>query len=155
MGEQMNIQKHYDEVLKFNKIGKSFDEPFEAVCLYVDLIKEELAETITALHATGDSVELLDGACDVFVVTCGLLQAMEKAGFNVDEALRRVTKNNNDKFVPSLFMSDYPSDYSFEDNEEYGVIVIKDNKGKIRKPVGFEPVTLDDLVPDNFFGGEA
>ena len=79
------IAAAFDSVFEFNDISKQFDkDPVAAVDLQIDLIFEELTETISAMDAGLSElhnkdlkeceVELLDGAVDVFVVVSGLLQ---------------------------------------------------------------------------------
>ena len=171
MNKEINssiIASAFDSVYQFNDISKQFDkEPTSAVDLQIDLIFEELTETISAMDAGLSElcnkdlkeceVELLDGAADVFVVVSGLLQKLQHFGFNVEEALQRVTQNNMSKFpsiVPAQDMNWYEKQGWVTDwNEKYNRFVIRDSNGKTRKPVDFAPVVLDDLVPGDFFRG--
>lgn len=87
----------------------------------------------------------------------GFLQKLKVAGFNVEEALMRVCKNNMEKF-PTVIP---PQDYNWYENNgltvtrntDYWRFVIKDANMKTRKPVDFQPVVLADLVPATFFEG--
>ena len=169
MNKEINsaiIAATFDSVFQFNDISKQFDkEPTSAVDLQIDLIFEELTETISAMDAGTSElrnkdlkeceVELLDGAVDVFVVVSGLLQKLQHYGFNVEEALQRVAQNNMSKFpstVPAVEMNWYEKQGWVADwNEKYSRFVIRDNNGKTRKCIDFVPVVLDDLVPGDFF----
>ena len=171
MNKEINsaiIAATFDSVFQFNDISKQFDkEPTSAVDLQIDLIFEELTETISAMDAGLSDlrdkdlkeceVELLDGAADVFVVVSGLLQKLQHYGFNVEEALQRVAQNNMSKFpsvIPAVEMNWYEKQGWVVDwNEKYSRFVIRDNNGKTRKCIDFVPVVLDDLVPGDFFQG--
>ena len=171
MNKEINssiIASTFDSVFQFNDISKQFDkEPTSAVDLQIDLIFEELTETISAMDAGLSDlrdkdlkeceVELLDGAVDVFVVVSGLLQKLQHYGFNVEEALQRVAQNNMSKFpsvIPAVEMNWYEKQGWVTDwNEKYSRFVICDYNGKTRKCIDFVPVVLDDLVPGDFFQG--
>lgn len=162
------IAATFDSVFEFNDISKQFDkDPVPAVDLQIDLIFEELTETISAMDAGLSElrnkdlkeceVELLDGAVDVFVVVSGLLQKLQYFGFDVETALSRVADNNLSKFPVGISPQDtnwYASQgWETEYNHKYDRFVIRDGNGKTRKSVDFVPVVLDDLVPGNFFNG--
>lgn len=164
------IAAAFDSVYKFNDISKQFDfsnkqDAIAGIDLQLSLIFEELTETIDALD-TGLSEspnadkreaaqELLDGAADLFVVTMGLLQKLKVAGFNVEEALLRVTENNLSKFPVAINAQDWnwyeSQGWTPVHNEEYNCFVLKDKNGKTRKPVNYAPVDLSGTFPVDFF----
>jgi hypothetical protein len=154
----MNVQKHYDSVYKFNDIADNLTNVSVAkLNAQMKVVVEEIKELQDAFD-NKDAVELLDGACDGFVTLMGLIQQMEKVGFKVDEALQRVCDNNLTKFIPDSGEQSamvLPKEWVIKHNTQHHVYVIKDQNRKIRKPVGFKSVQISDLVPDNFFGGEA
>lgn len=105
--------------------------------LRAKLIYEEAMETISALgvdHILGkfidagedhyDPVEVLDGACDIAVVTNGTLIACGLDGV-YPEALERVDQNNLSKFSEGSYIRE---------------------DGKVMKPPNYVPVYLNDLV---------
>ena len=109
----------------------------EVRLLRAKLIYEECMETINALgvdHILGkfvdageehyNALEVLDGACDVAVVTNGTLIACGLYGV-FPEALERVDLNNLSKIGP-------------------GAVWRED--GKLLKPPGYVPVDLTDLI---------
>lgn len=148
-----NLQKFYNEVEKFNEIGESFKcDLRDAANLYLSLTFEENSEGIYAFERD-DPVELLDAAVDTLITSIGLIQALEKAGFNVEEAMKRIAANNLAKFPNVADGCQHLDEYTAEVNDKYNVYVIKDNNGKIRKPEGFSKVDLTDLVPSNWFDG--
>lgn len=141
------INVAYDEVAQFNEIaGNLSNVTVGSIDAQLSFIFEELTETIDGLEA-GDLVELLDGACDLFVTVSGLLQKLEAFGFNVSHALGRVNANNLSKFpkVGELFGN--KNGYTVTLNEKFQRVVLKDENGKVRKPDNFVAVDLSDLVP--------
>jgi len=148
------IGTSYEEIKKFNDISSNLEGNLvEKVDNQLGFIFEELSETIEAFE-NKDAVGLLDGAVDAWVTVGGLLQKLEAAGFDVASAIRRVDENNLSKFVPTENFKALviPKEYKATLNERHNVLVLKDQNGKIRKPHNFVPVSLGDLVPDNFFG---
>lgn len=151
----MNIQERYEEVKRFNDIaGNLSNVTVEKLEAQMKVFIEESKETADAFD-NKDAVELLDGICDSFVTLAGLMMMAERMGFKVDEALKRVNRNNIEKF-PERFISD--EDHEFYKSQGWRVdfhmgyecCIIKDQNGKIRKPVGFKPVKIADLTPDIF-----
>lgn len=141
----------WDIIYDFNDIAENFDNVDEfSIDNQISFIFSELTETITAFEAK-DAVELLDGACDVFVTAVGLLQKLEAAGFNVSEAIKRVNANNMSKYIPDGVGRQFNSEFTARLNPKHNVWVIRDNMRKIRKPETFKPVSLQDLVPDKAF----
>lgn len=155
-----SIGKAYQAVKVFNSVAGNLTKvDAKSIDAQITFIFSELEETISAFEKK-DSVEIVDGACDLFVTVAGLMQKLEVAGFNVDEALERVNENN---------MSKYPSSSDFTSqtihkvvgeghaplfNKTHSVWVIKDLAGKIRKPTNFKSVDLSDCVPEEFFKKE-
>ena len=95
-------------------------------------------------------VELLDGAIDMKVINDGLLQILEAKGFDINKALRKVGDNNLSKYPKEKpDMSQYPDGWTVTHNVQNDMWIIKDENGKIRKPLNFVPVDLSDCVPDS------
>lgn len=137
----------YESVRQFNDIaGNLTYVTAEGIDNQISLIWEEFEETLTAAEE-GDSVGVLDGTLDLFVVVSGLMQKLEAAGYNVAEGLKRVTENNMTKFPPLGSVFDYDKSFKLSYNGNYKRSVILDGNGKIRKPVGYTPVYLGDLIP--------
>ena len=95
-----------------------------------------------------DLVELLDGACDMKVISDGLLQILEARGFDVQKGLNKVVDNNLSKY-PTVEpnRADYNPRWTKTYNESFGRWILKDENGKIRKPHDFVPVDLSDCIP--------
>lgn len=145
----MNINQAgaaYTEVKIFNTVAGNLSVVTDdSIDNQISFIFEELQETITAFEA-GDKVGVLDGACDLFVTVSGLMQKLEKARYNVAEAVKRVNANNLSKF-PEEVTDEDKAQYTVTFNEQYNRYVLKDGNGKVRKPSTFKPVDLSDLIP--------
>ena len=143
-----SIASAYQSVKKFSEIAGVLDNPtYETVDLYNSLAFEELSESITALEEN-NPVEILDGAIDEFYIVCGKLAILDKMGYNVEEGIRRVCENNLSKFPEIGFTQEYvPDNHSQTFNKKHKVYVLKNENGKVKKPHGFKPVSLSDLVP--------
>jgi hypothetical protein len=129
-----------------NKVGQITSNKLrvptrEERILRAKLILEEAMETIEALGISVEfdynkysffdegegkynPKEVLDGVCDMAVVANGTLLACGIASV-YSEALSRVDENNWSKVKDG---------------------VIKDENGKYKKPPGYKPVILDDLI---------
>lgn len=153
----------YAQTEEFNRIPGNLnfkkDEAFYvSVGDQLRFISEELNETLDA-YAQADAVELLDGAVDCFVTVAGLLQKLEAKGFNVTEAMKRVGKNNLEKYPVDNTIACQTIEH-YEENgipvvvgfdEQSGVFIIKrKSDGKVLKPLGYSKVILNDLVPERF-----
>lgn len=143
------------DTYSFNTIAGQLDDPDKgSIALQLDLIQEEYLEGVEAFDLE-DKVGLLDSAIDMWVVVSGLLQKLDKLGFNVSEALTRVSENNLSKFIPLGQPVHYEKGIISEYNDKYEVVVLKDLTGKVRKPVNYKPVDLSDCVPSVFDWGDA
>ena len=141
------IRKAYDQVREFNDIaGNLTNVTDDSVDNQIGFIFEELSETITGFEE-GNRVEVLDGACDLFVTVAGLLQKLEAQGYNVAEALTRVNENNLSKFPAVGELFGQPIGCTATLNEKYNRMVIKDGVGKVRKPSTYSGPYLTDLIP--------
>lgn len=153
----MNIEERYNEVEVFNEIAGNLDNvTVEKLEAQMKVFIEESKETAAAFE-NKDAVELLDGICDSFVTLAGLMQMAEELGFAVNEALKRVNRNNLDKYISRVVKDDEFDHYDSLGwtaiyNNRYDCYVLKDENGKIRKPVGFVPVEIAALAPNIFEG---
>lgn len=152
----MNIQKHYESVEKFNDIAGNLNNVNVAsIEAQMKVVVEEVKELQDAFDSQ-NALELLDGACDAFVTLSGLLQQMQRAGFDIDTALKLVNENNLSKYPPTVSIpaaaSYFENKWTVVYNKTYDCYVLKDGNGKIRKPIGFQPVDIVDCLPSDFFG---
>lgn len=155
--EQMFTEDNY----KFNILaGKDKLVSLEDLKEQYNLIYEEVAELCEGLRCN-DPVEVLDAVVDIYVVLDGLKQKLENLGFDIPEASYRVAGNNLTKFPISKenaeetkqMYLDKEINVIVEYNQVFERWVVKDQQGKVRKPVGFKSVELDDLVPSELQDG--
>lgn len=151
---QKQAGKAYTEVRKFNRYaGQLKNVSKGSIALQLDLIQEEYLESVEAFD-TQDTVGLLDGAIDMFVVVSGLLHKLEASGYDVGEAMKRVTNNNLTKFVESLDISfACQNNYKcvIEDFDGVPVKSYRDINGKLRKGPDYVSVEIEDCAPKEFF----
>lgn len=147
--KQKSVGQAYGSILKFNDIAGNFKGDFDdSIALQLDLMQEEYLETVEA-YDLADDVGLLDGALDMFVIACGLLQKLDDYGYNIEEALKRVCENNLSKFPSTANNATnvWPPEYQAMINKKHQVLVLKNKAGKIVKPPSFKPVDISDCVP--------
>lgn len=144
--KQKSVGQAYGSVLKFNEIASQLNNPNkDSIALQLDLIQEEYLEGVEA-YDKEDRVELLDSAVDMWVVVSGLLQKLEVMGYDVEEALKRVTDNNLTKFA-DMGQLTVQEGFTQTYNKKHKMYVLKDSNGKVRKYPWYKPVNLSDLVP--------
>ena len=141
------VEQSFYKVYEFNELAGNFKSvDNKSIERQLSYIAEELAETCTSF-TNGDTVELLDGACDLWVTVVGLLQKLEALGYNVKEAMKCVDENNLAKFPKTLQGITFSEDFTSYKNDKYQRYVIKDVSGKVRKYDNFPKVDLTGLVP--------
>lgn len=155
-----NIAAAYQQVARFNEIAGNLkryhnEADLDSIDCQLEFIREELNEAMDGF-AFRNAVELLDGACDLFVTVAGLLQKLELNGMKVEEALARVNDNNLDKF-PTIEEFDKNPDMcppnAVPSEGAYSRVVFKrEYDGKVMKPTTYTAVNIIDCVPEDFFG---
>ena len=155
--EEMFTEDNY----KFNILaGKDKLVSLQDLKEQLTLVQEEVQEIADGLDSN-NPVEVLDGLVDVYVVLDGLKQKLENLGFDIPEASYRVAGNNLTKFPISRenaeetkqMYLDKEIDVIVEYNQVFERWVVKDQQGKVRKPVGYGSVELDDLIPSEVRDG--
>ena len=153
------LDKFAINVWNFNEIaGNNLDTSLASFEAQQKCLVEEVNEISTGLK-NKDVEEVLDGVVDTLYVAIGMLHKLKEMGVDVEEAMLRIAENNLSKFPEC---SDYVIDstvdlydekgvkvsYSFAQSpiDDYKVVVFKDENSKVKKPYGFESVTLKDLV---------
>ena len=116
---------------------------------------EEVKEIEEALD-TNDIVKLVDGVVDTVVSVLGFVQRLEKQGVNMSKAMELIAENNLSKYTMNAYYADLSvADYKSkgievvsEFNKEYCVYVLRDTNGKVRKPINFKSVSIEDCIPE-------
>ena len=113
--------------------------------------------TLAALEGYNPLLETLDGAVDVSVTYTALVEMLESRGLNVSAGAERILKNNDDKMFTDF---NEACAEALKIQEELGEPIVvctsvvggveyyclKDEKGKVRKKLGFAGVDLSDLL---------
>ena len=152
------VELLYLDSAVFNEIsGSATNNSLESFQLQRDLIKEEFLELSEGLD-TNDLEEQLDGVVDVLVTAFGYLQKLANTyDIDVAEACNRVASNNLTKYpvdeqvayaTVEMYDAQGRGATYYEKSEDHGVYVIRDAlTNKVKKPKGFVPVSLADLIP--------
>jgi len=139
----------------FNVIaGKTGVPSLDDLKNQVRLITEESKELLEAFE-NESLINTLQELTDVLVVSFGLLEQFRKLNYDVDGALLAVADCNLSKFTKDRdeswkSMEEYHeagTDVTVDYNEDYKVYVIKDANDKVRKPLGFKKVNLEEFKP--------
>lgn len=148
------------KIFEFNRIAGNFiSVDKQKLQNQIKLIKEELRELEEAVE-TDNCKETLDGINDVLVTALGFAQMLEHQNYDVHGGLSEVAENNLTKF-PSTYdiVADtikwYETEYpdvvltpSYD--QDRSVWVIKDQNGKVRKPINYEGVVLTNYLPKGY-----
>src|SRR5574338_777681 len=159
-----SLDSAVEEIVFFNQAMGLIDEAYSPVSeqFYLrlkqmaGLLKEELDETVKALDEK-NNVEILDGACDLFVVLIGFMKVLKNAGFNVESALEDVCENNSTKIMDqredaaksveayaAKGVEAYVDTIEIFGDVFFSVRRVADKKGL--KPYNFKPVDLTPYV---------
>lgn len=122
-----------------------------------DLIVEEVREIKEDGLDQNNIEKILDGCIDTLVTTYGLLQKLEEMGVDVSRAAIDTADNNLSKFIPGSrgdlldlnieFYAKQGITVTSQYNPEFDLFVLKDENGKIRKPMDFVANSLAHCIP--------
>lgn len=153
------LEQAYNDTFKFNDLaGNTNRLSLADIRSQAKLILEEIMELIDKGVDNNDPVELLDGVVDGYVTLDGMTSKLISLGFDVSKGLKQTTENNMSKFPTSEETAIATVEYyrtqgiktTATFNASHGRWVIRDENGKIRKPVGFVSNDLSNCVPDVF-----
>jgi len=145
------------DTYSFNSISGSIQETsLESFSGQLSFIREEFNELEEAFDDS-DNVEALDACVDILVTVMGYMQKMQyTTGANIAHAMNLIAENNLSKYPKDRSVAEQTvqmyTDKGIETyytyNEDYQVYVIRDKvTGKVKKPVGFQPVDLSVCFP--------
>ena len=144
-----DLENLRNDTYTFNRIaGNDKKLTYADLKFYTELLQEELDETKGGVDLENDE-EILDGAVDVLVVTLGLVQKLERLGFDVSGAMEAVAQNNLSKYPSNEedAVKSLEPGWSCTQDQMTSLWVIKDHVGKIRKPWNFKSVDLKQFTP--------
>lgn len=152
------IGNAYSSVKVFNSIANNIGNSTtlslkDRLLNQIKIIQSELDELKAGVESD-NSLEVLDGACDVVVTAFGAMQMVDEV-CSAREGLLEVCANNLTKYIPvtdpnarsiiDATIAKYKAegnDITVEYNKVFGVYVFKDQNGKIRKPTSYKNVDL-------------
>lgn len=140
------IGESYEDIKKFNEKTGNFTGDME------QLVDDQLSKMFDWLTDAIDGFELekeeslLAGAVGSFIAVVGLLQKLEAAGFNVEQALHkgflRTSATSSGMVIPSSWSVS---------EREYGSIRVLDENNQL---VFKCSTSVSDCVPNNFFNNK-
>jgi len=153
MEEKYWLDNLYEDTYVFNEMAGQ-QVTFAAIKNQMKRIVEEVNEMQAAID-TNNPTELLDGVVDTYYVLNGLTSILDRMGFNVSGALQKTAENNLSKFPEDTAIVEATIDkYSMDGinvvaawSIKYQCWSIKDEHGKVRKPVGYVSNDLSEFVP--------
>ncbi len=144
-----DLENLRNDTYTFNRIaGNDKKLTYADLKFQTELLQEELNETYDSI-TIGNDEEILDGAIDVLVVALGLVQKLERLGFDVSGAMEAVAQNNLSKYPSNEedAVKSLEPGWSCTQDQGTSLWVIKDGAGKIRKPWNFKSVDLSQFTP--------
>ena len=122
-----------------------------------NLIKEEAQEVLEAT-VQEPLVNILQETIDVLVVAHGMVQLLESLNCDVQGALQAVADCNLSKYTncaetaakSMVSLKEQGVQCGCTYNADAGFWIITDTNNKVRKPLGFTKVDLNDFVPDKY-----
>lgn len=153
MEEKYWLDNLYEDTYVFNEMAGQ-QVTFAAIKNQMKRIVEEVNEMQAAID-TNNPTELLDGVVDAYYVLNGLAAILDNMGFNVSGALQKTAENNLSKFPEEeTVVEDTIVEYTNKGinliadwSNKYQCWSLKDEHGKVRKPVGYVSNDLSEFVP--------
>lgn len=151
----MSIQEQINQVETFNVIAGNLDHITEASLIaQAKVVREEALELYEAV-SEGTPNEILKELCDCLVVTIGFMKMLEKQGYDVLAAWDAVNRNNYSKYEKHLAVAEGSVEYykaqgidvTIEYNDYFGVYILRDAAGKVRKPITYQKVNVAQYTP--------
>ncbi len=150
----MDLNARFVEVVEFNTMaGFLTDVSSESLLAQARNVKEEANELFDAINNNDPPENVLKEMCDTLVTSFGMLAALTKKGFDTDKAFKLVNENNMSKFCDTP-MNAYYTSAGYNATEGVNTAVkplvgglygVFDENGKLRKPIGYEPVDKKEL----------
>lgn len=150
----MNLLECYDGVYKFNAVAGNLDNVTEdSLRSQARCVLEEAKELFAAVDENEGPEQLLKESIDVTVTIFGFIQQLYSQGYDVFGAMTKVNENN----LTKVSMDDVVAAYTVMAYEELDIPVekhrnpigysVKDENGKVRKPVNYKAVDVAEFVP--------
>jgi NTP pyrophosphatase (non-canonical NTP hydrolase) len=149
------MQECVKGVYEFNSLAGNFDNiTYEKLIAQAKFNLEEAQELYDALVNKEGVAHILKEAGDNGVTLVGFFGMLERLGFDVKGAWNAVNENNMSKFTKCFVDAKYSQHFyeettpvKIEYNEQHDVWILRDNNGKIRKPLSYRPVDVSKFCP--------
>lgn len=151
----MNINDCINSVELFNEIAGNLDNiTNEKLIAQAKVVAEEGNELLEAV-AEGKPNDVLKECVDVLVTIHGFVKMLEAQGHDIIGAWNEVNVNNLSKFpTDEKIACDTVDKFSdegifctIEENKDYNVFVIKNENGKVVKPIGYKKCSVASYTP--------
>lgn len=150
------LKKCIEDVVLFNTYAGNYDNiTDEQLLSQARVVREEGDELFDAVANNEGKEQILKECTDVLVTAVGFATMLQKAGYDVLGAWNKVNLNNLTKYPTSYIDACYTlTGYQATEVGEFSLVqvdssrwAIKDERGKVRKPIGYEKVSLKQFVP--------
>ena len=141
--------------VEFNALAGNLENiTEESLIAQAKVVREEGIELFDAVDNKEGPEQILKEAIDVLVTIHGFVSMLQIKGYDVCGAWKDVNENNLSKF-PKDYVTAHYSQLAYLDDSvqvevikrEEGCYVLKDDNGKIRKPIGYQKPNLKKYLP--------
>lgn len=157
--QQELLKECIEDVVLFNTYAGNYDNITDEFLLsQARVVREEGCELLDAVANNEGKEQVLKECVDVLVTITGFATMLQRAGYDVLGAWKAVNANNLDKFPTSYTDACYTlTGYESTEVSVAGFQMIevdssrwaiKDGNGKIRKPIGYEKVSVKQFIPN-------
>lgn len=151
-----NLPDLVEGVVTFNTIsGNLLDVNSSSLLAQSKVVLEEATELLQAVEEKEGQEQILKETVDCLVTIFGMVAMLNRLGYDVAGAWRAVNENNMTKFPTDRIEAIYAADAIANEMgkvcsvfERDGRYIIKDGNNKIRKPLGYQKVSVLQYTPD-------
>lgn len=151
----MDIKYCIEQVEMFNEIAGNLNNvTHDNLVAQAKVVLEEAKELYEAV-LSGDCNEILKEAADCLVVNTGFALLLKEQGYDIKGAWNAVNINNLSKFPVDEkiacdsvdILADQGVFCKIEANDHYQVFVIKNEAGKVMKPINYKKCSVAPYTP--------
>jgi len=151
----MGLKECIDGVTLFNEIAGNFSNiTNDKLIAQSKVVREEGIELLEAVES-GVENEILKECVDVLVTIHGFVKMLEEQGYDVMGAWSEVNSNNLSKFPSTDEAVEASLEYYYEQEiavsattvPDYNCFVIKNDAGKVVKPLGYKKCNVASYTP--------
>jgi NTP pyrophosphatase (non-canonical NTP hydrolase) len=157
--QQELLKDCIEGVVLFNTYAGNYDNITDEYLLsQARVVREESCELLDAVANNEGKEQVLKECVDVLVTITGFATMLQRAGYDVLGAWKATNDNNLTKYPTSYTDACYTlTGYEATEVSVAGFQMIqvdscrwaiKDGNGKIRKPIGYEKVSVKQFIPN-------